>query len=104
MRVTDADWQLIAQSEPHWGVLTHDRFKAENLRPETLDEFYQTGAQSIKGTTARLASLVGAKFPVGRALDFGCGAGRLTFGMAEYADEVIGKDIAAGMIDAASKR
>lgn len=36
-----------------------------------------------------------------RALDFGCGAGRLAQGLARFFDEVDGVDISASMVDAA---
>ena len=37
-----------------------------------------------------------------RGLDFGCGAGRLTFAMAKYAKEVVGVDVAEGMLRVAA--
>ena len=40
----------------------------------------------------------------GRGLDFGCGAGRLTFAMAKYAKEVVGVDVAEGMLRVARER
>jgi ubiquinone/menaquinone biosynthesis C-methylase UbiE len=44
-----------------------------------------------------------ACFARGRALDFGCGVGRLTQPLAAYYDEVFGVDIAPSMIDKADE-
>jgi len=40
----------------------------------------------------------------GRALDFGCGLGRLTQPLAERFDEAVGVDIAASMIEGARRQ
>ena len=39
-----------------------------------------------------------------RALDFGCGIGRLTVALADYYDEVVGVDIANSMVEQARQR
>jgi SAM-dependent methyltransferase len=39
-----------------------------------------------------------------RALDFGCGIGRLTVALADYYDEVVGVDIATSMVEQARNR
>ena len=39
-----------------------------------------------------------------RALDFGCGIGRLTVALADYYDEVVGVDIAHSMVEQARQR
>ena len=39
-----------------------------------------------------------------RALDFGCGIGRLTVALADYYDEVVGVDIASSMVEQARQR
>ena len=50
-----------------------------------------------------LQAATGAK-PGGRALDFGCGTGRLTEAMCAHARSVIGYDISPGMLAEARKR
>ena len=39
-----------------------------------------------------------------RALDFGCGVGRMTLAMRKYAREVVGVDVAPGMLDVAREQ
>jgi SAM-dependent methyltransferase len=102
-RDTDADWRELGASNPYWGVISHPNFLRENLTPERLDEFYASGSFHIDPIVADLARLVG-KPPSGRALDFGCGVGRLAEAMTAYADEVVGYDISPGMLELARAR
>ena len=66
----------------------------------TSEEFFETGREAIAKVLARLESL-GIAVKRGRALDFGCGAGRLTYAMAAHFTEVVGVDIAPSMIELA---
>jgi SAM-dependent methyltransferase len=102
-RDTDADWRELGASNPYWGVISHPNFLLENLTPERLDEFYASGPFHIDPIVADLARFVG-KPPSGRALDFGCGVGRLAEAMTAYADEVVGYDISPGMLALARAR
>ena len=103
MRDTDADWRQLGASEPYWGVLTHPSYLAANLTPEAIDGFYATGREYIDGVVGKLAATTGAR-PAGRALDFGCGAGRLAEAMCDHAAEVTGYDISPGMLEKARGR
>jgi SAM-dependent methyltransferase len=102
-RDTDADWRAIGRAQPFWGVLTHDEFRTENLTPAAIAAFYASGAAHIADLVRRLTEATGTP-PGGRALDFGCGAGRLAEAMADYADGVTGYDISPGMLDEARRR
>lgn len=102
-RDTDADWRELGATQPYWGVISHPDFRKENLTPARLDHFYASGAFHIDPIAKALARFTG-KPPSGRALDFGCGVGRLTEAMTAYADEVIGYDIAPGMLAVARER
>lgn len=102
-RDTDADWRELGATQPYWGVLTHADYRTENLTPENLEAFYASGGRQIADIVRRLQAATG-KTPSGRALDFGCGAGRLTEAMTAYARDVTGFDISPGMLDEARKR
>jgi SAM-dependent methyltransferase len=104
LRDTDADWREIGRSQPFWGVLTHPEFRRENLNPDSLAAFYATGVKFIASVAAELERISGAPFHVGTALDFGCGAGRLTEAMAAYAEQAFGYDISPGMLQEARAR
>lgn len=101
-RNTDADWRELGSTQPYWGVLTHPDYRVENLTDERLEAFYASGAQYIDDIVARLERGTGVR-PSGKALDFGCGVGRLAEAMASYG-RTTGYDIAPGMLVKARER
>ncbi|MBR7621761.1 class I SAM-dependent methyltransferase [Phenylobacterium sp. 20VBR1] len=103
LRDTDADWQELGATQPYWGVLTHPSYRTENLTDDALAQFFGSGVDHVDRLVAQFQRLYGVA-PQGRALDFGCGAGRLTEAMAAYAGETIGYDISPGMLNEARKR
>nr|MEA2799115.1 hypothetical protein [Phenylobacterium sp.] len=103
VRDTDADWRELGKSNPYWGVISHPDFQAENITPERIEQFYASGPFHIDPIAKELEKLTGAP-PSGRALDFGCGVGRLAEAMLAYADQVTGVDISPGMLELARKR
>ncbi len=103
VRDTDADWRELGQSEPYWGVLSHPDFRSEAITPERIEAFYATGRPYIDEVARWLREATGAP-PSGRALDFGCGVGRLTEAMTAYAGDVTGLDVSPGMLELARQR
>lgn len=93
------NWNNMADSDPYWAVLTHDSKKDGKWSPE---EFFATGRAEIAQMLEVLAKL--NLSPVfGRALDFGCGLGRLTQGLGGHFQEAVGLDISDGMVAQARK-
>jgi SAM-dependent methyltransferase len=92
-------WDEYGRSDPLWAILTAPDKKGNRW---SIDEFLQTGRDEIAGVIAYLdeRGLNGSRR---RALDFGCGAGRLTHALAGYFDRVTGVDIAPSMIDIARR-
>lgn len=91
------DWERFAQQDPLWAILTED-----DARNNNWDEnaFFQTGKDEIAHLNNYLQTH-GLTFPQGRALDFGCGVGRLTRALEPYFTRVIGVDVSKTMIDLA---
>jgi trans-aconitate methyltransferase len=100
MRDTDADWQHIGASQPYYGVLTATDYLTENMNDEHRQSFYQQGINEVDALISSIRARFG-EFSPRKAIDFGCGVGRLTHAMASHAGEVIGVDIAPGMIEKA---
>ena len=92
-------WDEYGRSDPLWAILTAPDKKGNRW---SIDEFLQTGRDEIAALVAYLDAL-GLGRTRRRALDFGCGAGRLSHALATYFDHVVGVDIAPSMIDAARK-
>jgi len=87
-------WDEAGKVDPLWSVLTDPAKKGGRWTPE---EFFRAGEAEIEGVMRRVATLA-VKTPGRRALDFGCGPGRLTQALATRFAEVDGVDISPSMI------
>ena len=96
MKLKDAqkNWDLFGKIDPLGSILTVKGKKWE------IDEFFRTGEKEISDLVKHLDSL-GLKIRQEKALDFGCGIGRLTQALASRFKEVRGVDIAPSMISLA---
>lgn len=86
-------WDEFGKSNPMWAILT----SATEWNEEA---FFETGIQEINSIMETVKSLPTA-FSKARALDFGCGIGRLTQALALHFEEVCGVDISPAMIETA---
>jgi SAM-dependent methyltransferase len=103
MRDTDADWTAISAREPHFGVLTNERYLAANLTAEAVEDFYSTGTGDVAVIVEELRRRW-PDFSPTAAIDFGCGVGRLSLAMLAHAAEVVGVDVAPAMLLRATER
>ena len=96
---TDADWISWGKNDPYFGVVTEERFNRKNIA-ENHAVFMQGGTDYVANLMAHIERHFGT-FPQSRALDFGCGVGRLTLPLALHFEEVVGLDIAPAMLSEA---
>jgi SAM-dependent methyltransferase len=93
------NWDRFGQIDPLWAILSSpDKINSNWNRAE----FFQTGVDEINRVMQYVDSL-GISVSMKRAVDFGCGVGRLTQALCRYFDECRGIDIAPSMIDLARK-
>ncbi len=92
------NWTDLGAEDPLWAVLT-DPAKKGNKWDE--NEFFETGRREIDAVLAKLLGM-GLSIPSGRALDFGCGPGRLTRALGAHFKAVDGVDVSASMIEKAN--
>jgi SAM-dependent methyltransferase len=93
-------WTRLGEEDPMWAVLTDAEKAGGGWRPE---DFLATGVAEVEAVMARLDEL-GVAPARGRALDFGCGAGRLSHGLARAGfDDVLGLDISPTMLATARR-
>ncbi len=94
------NWNDLGATDPAWAILSCGR---KSGRRADLDQFFETGRVEVRNVVQRLADL---RLPHDgeRALDFGCGIGRLTQALAEHYTRVDGIDIADSMIETARRR
>lgn len=88
------NWDLLGRADPLWAIISDRTRRGGGWQPE---EFFAVGREEVARLLADLDRL-GVPVRWGRALDFGCGAGRLTQALAERFDEVDGVDIAPSML------
>jgi SAM-dependent methyltransferase len=93
-------WERLARRDPYFAVLT-DVDKRVDSRD--IEQFYRTGSEEIAAVLRRAGEL-GLTVPPRRALDFGCGVGRLTHALADRFDRADGVDISASMLRIARQR
>jgi SAM-dependent methyltransferase len=87
-------WDALARSDPYFAVLTEPDKQGNRW---ALEEFFSTGVAEVARDLARVRQ-VAPGAPSGAALDFGCGAGRLTQALAPHYSRVTGVDISGEMI------
>lgn len=91
------NWHEFGRRDPLWAILS---LPGKEGRKWDLQEFFLTGQVEIEKALEFVASQ-DLRINYGRALDFGCGAGRLTQALAKHFDEAYGVDIAPSMIELA---
>ncbi len=91
------NWEEFAKKDPLWAILPIPEKKDNRWK---IDDLYQTGHAEIDSVMNYLKGL-NLNIEFNRALDFGCGVGRLTQALCKYFEECIGIDIALGMLQIA---
>jgi SAM-dependent methyltransferase len=104
---TDApahDWEIIARRDPFFGVVSAPEFRIDAMSEDAQARFYATGEGDIASILAMFDADLGARPAGGRALDIGCGVGRLAIAMANVAGDAFGYDVSPTMIELARRR
>jgi SAM-dependent methyltransferase len=96
-RAQQRDWEEIAAEDPLWAILSDAGRKFGGWDREA---FFRTGRVEVDDLMARIERF-GLPTGHGRALDFGCGVGRITRALAQHFAECVGVDISPRMIDQA---
>jgi ubiquinone/menaquinone biosynthesis C-methylase UbiE len=91
------DWNDLADIDPMWAICSSPERQYSHWNS---DEFFASGRRQVQKTFSLLERL---DIPLSwdAALDFGCGIGRVTQGLAELFDVCYGVDIAPSMINQA---
>jgi SAM-dependent methyltransferase len=100
LRELERHWQALGEEDPLWAILTSPGKRGHGWDP---GEFMATGRADVTFVMDRLAER-GLAISRERALDFGCGVGRLTQALAEHFVECEGVDLARAMIEHAQRR
>jgi len=93
------DWNHLGRVDPLWAIFTR---RDKRLGRWDLDEFFLTGAQDV-GQVMEVSTALGYPRRRDKALDFGCGVGRLTRALASHFGHCCGLDISDSMITRAQE-
>ncbi len=96
MAKSDRNWEIWGERDPYYAVLTKPRFRSEAIEAHK-SEFFASGGAYITDMLALLERHFGALHR-DRALDFGCGVGRLTLPLADAFASVVGLDVSPAML------
>jgi SAM-dependent methyltransferase len=91
-------WEDLAQRQAYFPLLTDRGLLHTESSNIATAEFLATGEADISSLLAAAASVVGHDIALTSALDFGCGAGRLTLPLARRATSVTACDISPTML------
>lgn len=95
---TDDDWVKWGERDPYFAVITNAKFRAANLDDAARTEFFESGRRHVRYVLDACRKLVNPSFAPQRALDFGCGVGRVVLPLAEVVPSVVGLDVAPAML------
>lgn len=90
-------YEKLGHEDPLYAVLS---FRGRRRNRWDPAEFFRTGEREID-EALRYVEGLGLRLSHKRALDFGCGVGRLSQALADHFEEVVGVDIAESMVETA---
>lgn len=90
----------MAELDPMWAVLSQPSYGGS--REEAVQSFFATGEGEISGAFD-VARELGRPGRYGRALDFGCGLGRLSRALAKRFERCVGVDVSPRMLENARR-
>jgi 2-polyprenyl-3-methyl-5-hydroxy-6-metoxy-1,4-benzoquinol methylase len=99
---TDKAWKRFGEVDPYFGVVTHSQYRSRTLADHVRDEFFRSGERHVQIIMKTLRE-INPGFSPTRAIDFGCGVGRVTLPLAREAASVLGVDVSPGMLSEAQK-
>ena len=100
---TDDEWEAWGEKDPYFGVLTHDRFRASALDDDSLADFFASGEHDLATALETVRRYVDSDFEPTRAVDFGCGVGRIVVPLAQRCEQVVGVDVSPSMLREAQR-
>jgi len=95
---TDAEWRKWGRQDPYFAVITDEKFRVDRLTEEVKHEFFESGHAHVSYVLEHCRRIAGGTFWIQRALDFGCGVGRLCVPLSEHAEAVVGVDVSPDML------
>ena len=99
--LSDQSWEQIGQVDAYYGVLTYEQYTRHNLDQVNRDQFFKSGQDHLNWVLGVIKDQLNSEFSIHRALDFGCGVGRILIPLALESVEAVGMDVAPSMLSEA---
>jgi 2-polyprenyl-3-methyl-5-hydroxy-6-metoxy-1,4-benzoquinol methylase len=99
--MSDQQWEQWGKQDPYFGVHAENRFSRDQIK-DHREEFFAAGTKTVDILLDRANHYFGP-LATGRALEFGCGVGRMTIPLARRFGNVVGLDISSHMIAEATE-
>lgn len=95
---SDNAWKKFGERDPYFAVCTQDQYRSGRLTESSRARFFQSGSAHVELVLSLIRRHLDAEFKPRRALDFGCGVGRLVLPLARHCSRVVGVDISEAML------
>lgn len=92
-------WSKLGRKQPYWASFADPQYRADRINDETIEAFFQSGEREVDDILEAVRHDVSADFHPARALDFGCGVGRLTLPLARESRHVLAIDISDSLLE-----
>ncbi|NET33188.1 MAG: class I SAM-dependent methyltransferase [Cyanothece sp. SIO1E1] len=100
---TDQQWEKYGKRDPYFGVIRDEKYCLENLNGQAIADFFKSGEDYIDYILKLIKQHLDPDFSPQKAVDFGCGVGRLVMPLARRSQQVVGMDVSEAMLAEAMK-
>jgi SAM-dependent methyltransferase len=92
-------WTKLGRKQPYWASFADPAYRADRISDQAIEAFFQSGERETDAIFDAIRHDVGEDFHPARALDFGCGVGRLTLPLARESRHVLAVDVSDSMLE-----
>jgi len=98
MNTGKRNWEQFGKKDPYYWVTTDSKYKDARLSKDVQRDFFDNADKYLESIFKIIKRHLDSTFHPERALDFGCGVGRVTIPLARRCKYVLGLDVAESMI------
>src|SRR5688572_20637499 len=103
MDKNESVWKYFGEKDPYYGVFSIDEMRSDVLAEGARKKFFDSGEEHVDRLWREMEAHFGSAPEPRRALDFGCGVGRVAIPLAQRCKSVVGVDISEAMVEGARK-